>query len=327
MTSELIAGSSFTLSTSDLPPLQRLSRFQELFDRKVQLNFEVREDRPLDAKMTVEGFPGVRLATMLSGVDVRLERRRARLADNEDDVCLIVNTGKGLSIEQRRRQSSARVGDGVLLVYRESAVLDFQAMNYTAIRVPFAALSPFTRNIEASAAGCVQAGTPALRLLQAYLANLPVTANSDRQLNHLVANHIYDLMAMTIGATRDGAEQARQRGVRAARLHVIQQDLVREPELTIKEVAQRQGVSARYVQMLFEETGTTFTDFVLELRLGAALRMLGSPRFSNWSVTAIALEAGFGDLSYFNRRFKQRFARTPSDVRAEATRSGEGKKR
>ncbi|MES2548488.1 MAG: hypothetical protein V4630_02200 [Pseudomonadota bacterium] len=82
-------------------------------------------------------------------------------------------------------------------------------MNYAAIRVPFAALAPFTRDIEASAAGCVRGQTPALRLLQSYLANLPVTAAEPR-LNLLVANHVYDLMALVIGATRDGAEQARK---------------------------------------------------------------------------------------------------------------------
>jgi AraC-like DNA-binding protein len=304
---------------SDLSKLQRLSRFQETFDSKVQLNFEVRGNRPLDAEMTVQGFPGVRRATMSSGMDVRMERTRARLVDGEDDVCLIVNTGKGLSIRQRRRQTSAQGGDGVLLVYREAAVLDFQAMSYAAIRVPFAALAPFTRDIEAAAAGCVPGQTPALRLLQSYLANLPPVA-ADPRLALLAANHVYDLMALVIGATRDGAEQARQRGVKAARLEVIRGELLREPELTIQDVARRQGVSPRYVQMLFEETGTTFTDFVLELRLGRALRMLASPRYVDWSVTAIALEAGFGDLSYFNRRFKQRFARTPSDVRAEASR-------
>jgi AraC-like DNA-binding protein len=323
MAAEVIAGASFRLSTHDLSPVQGLSKFQEIFDSKVQLNFALRDDRPLDAVMTVQGFPGVRRATMASGVDVRLERPRAMLADGEDDVCLIVNTGKGLSIRQRRQQSTARPGDGVLLVYREAAVLDFQAMNYAAIRVPFAALAPFTRHIEAVAGGCVQGQTPALQLLQAYLANLPASP-ADPQLNLLVANHVYDLMALVIGATRDGAEQARQRGVRAARLEVIRGDLRREPDLTIREVALRQGVSPRYVQMLFEETGTTFTDFVLELRLGAALRMLASPRYANWSVTAIALEAGFGDLSYFNRRFRQRFAGTPSDIRAAASRAAKG---
>jgi AraC-like DNA-binding protein len=322
MTAELIAGASFSLSTGELPPVQRLSRFQEIFDRKVQLNFELREDRPLDAVMTVQGFPGVRRATMSSGVDVRLERPRTMLSDGEDDVCLIVNRGKALSIRQRRRQSVAGVGDGVLLVYREPAVLDFQAMEYTAIRVPFAALAPFTRDIGAAAAGRAAGHTPALRLLQAYLDNLP-PPSADPQLNRLVANHVYDLMALVIGATRDGAEQARQRGVRAARLQVIRQDLLRDPDLTIRDVAIRQGVSPRYVQMLFEEAGTTFTDAVLELRLGAALRMLSSPRFSDWSVTSIAFEAGFGDLSYFNRRFKQKFARTPSDIRAEASRLSE----
>ncbi|MDX2219230.1 MAG: helix-turn-helix transcriptional regulator, partial [Burkholderiales bacterium] len=159
--------------------------------------------------------------------------------------------------------------------------------------------------------------TPALRLLQAYLDTLPA-ALPDPQLNRLVANHVYDLMALAIGATRDGAEEARRRGVRAARLDVIKADLRREPLLAIQDVALRQGVSPRYVQMLFEEAGTTFTEFVLDIRLAAALRMLGSPRYADWSVLAIALEAGFGDLSYFNRRFKRRFGQTPSDARAEA---------
>jgi AraC-like DNA-binding protein len=41
-----------------------------------------------------------------------------------------------------------------------------------------------------------------------------------------------------------------------------------------------------------------------------------SPRYATWSIVAIALEAGFGDLSHFNRPFKQRYLTTPSDLRA-----------
>jgi AraC-like DNA-binding protein len=33
------------------------------------------------------------------------------------------------------------------------------------------------------------------------------------------------------------------------------------------------------------------------------------------SITAIAFDAGFGDLSYFNRTFRRRYGATPSDIR------------
>ena len=69
--------------------------------------------------------------------------------------------------------------------------------------------------------------------------------------------------------------------------------------------------------MLFEESGTTFSVFVLQLRLDAARSMLTSPRYESWSITQIALEAGFTDLSHFNRRFKQRFLMTPTDMRKQ----------
>ena len=99
------------------------------------------------------------------------------------------------------------------------------------------------------------------------------------------------------------------------RLEAIKAELVRDPGISLDRLAAQQGVSPRYVQMLFEEAGTTFSEFALERRLDLARGMLTSPRYATWSVTSIALEAGFGDVSYFNRRFKRRFLMTPTDVR------------
>ena len=48
--------------------------------------------------------------------------------------------------------------------------------------------------------------------------------------------------------------------------------------------------------------------------------VLRDPRFAERTITAIAYEAGFGDLSYFNRAFRRRYGETPSDVRAAAVR-------
>jgi AraC-like DNA-binding protein len=48
--------------------------------------------------------------------------------------------------------------------------------------------------------------------------------------------------------------------------------------------------------------------------------MLVDLRFGDRSISAVAYEAGFGDLSYFNRTFRRRYGATPSDVRHGATR-------
>jgi len=126
---------------------------------------------------------------------------------------------------------------------------------------------------------------------------------------------VYDLMALAIGATGECREIARGRGGRAARLEAIKADLTRDASLSIDEIARRQGVTPRYVQILLEEQGTTFGEFVTERRLDVARSMLRSPRYAGWSIAGIAFEAGFRDLSHFNRRFRRRFGVTPSEFR------------
>src|SRR5262249_16798361 len=90
------------------------------------------------------------------------------------------------------------------------------------------------------------------------------------------------------------------------------------PELSVESVAMRQRVSPRYVQMLFEQEGTTFSQYVIGERLVCAYRMLTNPLFADRSITSVAFDAGFGDLSYFSRAFRRCYGATPSEVRVEA---------
>ncbi len=98
--------------------------------------------------------------------------------------------------------------------------------------------------------------------------------------------------ALTLGATRDAAEIAEGRGVRAARLRAIKEDIVnglRDGEVSVDAIAAKHRVSPRYLQLLFEEDGTTFTDFVLAQRLARAHRMLSDPRYAKQRIAALAL--------------------------------------
>ena len=66
----------------------------------------------------------------------------------------------------------------------------------------------------------------------------------------------------------------------------------------------------------------TFTRFALEQRLDHACRRLRNPQFSARSISSIAYDVGFGDLSYFNRVFRRRYGATPSDIRQLAQLNG-----
>src|SRR4029077_20613264 len=127
-----------------------------------------------------------------------------------------------------------------------------------------------------------------------------------------------DLVAVTLGATRDAAALAEGRGIRAARLRAIKADIeanLAHGELSPGVVGKRQKVSDSYIRKLLEREGTSFTQYVLARRLGRARRMLTDPRWAGRSIASIAFDVGFGDLAYFNRMFKRLYGATPSDIR------------
>jgi AraC-like DNA-binding protein len=46
--------------------------------------------------------------------------------------------------------------------------------------------------------------------------------------------------------------------------------------------------------------------------------LLSDPRCAGRKISAVAFDAGFSDLSYFNRTFRRRYGASPSELRAAA---------
>jgi AraC family transcriptional regulator, positive regulator of tynA and feaB len=87
-----------------------------------------------------------------------------------------------------------------------------------------------------------------------------------------------------------------------------------DPAFCSSAIAEGLGISARYLQRVFAEVGTTPSRFLIARRLDAAaalLRRLDNP----CSITDVALECGFSDLSYFSREFRRRFGVSASAYR------------
>jgi AraC-like DNA-binding protein len=157
--------------------------------------------------------------------------------------------------------------------------------------------------------------------LSGYLGLLEENhALADPQTAPLIVTQIHNLVAAAIGASRDTMELAKRRGVREARLASVRADILTnlsEVGLSPKAVAGRLGVSDRYVHLLFEETGQTFSRFVEEERLRRAFALLTDPTRAGVRIGEIALQVGFSEHATFDRAFRRHFGDTPRNVRRE----------
>lgn len=84
--------------------------------------------------------------------------------------------------------------------------------------------------------------------------------------------------------------------------------------ITVNDVAEHIGYTTNYFNFKFKEAmGAPFGEYLRSLRLTYSENLL---RSSEMSVTEIALESGFGNLSYYSRAFKERFGISPKEYRA-----------
>jgi AraC-like DNA-binding protein len=259
---------------------------------------------------------------------VRVERTRALTADGNDNYLLSWLHSPGNTVVCRGNELAPREGEGTLLSMADPfacATVSGIARGVT-MSVPRKVLSAMAPGLEDSLGRAPVPDSEALRLLRGYVGLLDQHQPAPPELRRLVVTHVHDLVALALGASRDAAEIANGRGLRAARLHAFKADIrasLGRQDLSLTAIAARHGVSPRYVQAVFESDGTTFSHFLIGERLARVHRMLCDPLQTTRSITAIAYAAGFNDLSYFNRSFRRRYGATPSDVRAAAQRERE----
>ncbi|MDO0916634.1 helix-turn-helix domain-containing protein [Streptomyces sp. DT2A-34] len=97
-----------------------------------------------------------------------------------------------------------------------------------------------------------------------------------------------------------------------------------DPGLDAAQVADVLGISVRHLGRIFESTGRSPMRHIVERRLVAAHRELTVPGGRQTTIADLAYRWGFSSQAHFARLFRARFGMTPSEARAEATRSASG---
>lgn len=308
----------FSFSTEDFPAPKRLDAFREIYGSTI-----IKHD------VEVDDYHAFRFAgEFVAGLDFGIARfaitpcrapRGARHIDGDDVVLSIALSGTRL-VRQRGREAVMCDGEAIMTSCADTGTLTIGSpCHVVSVRFSQAALRSRLADFDAALVRTVPRTSPGLALLVRYVELIDADdALVGPRLHHAVRDHLYDLAAVALGATRETQQVAAHGGVRAAHRMAILSEVdqrTADPTLSAVEIAAKLGLTPRYVHMLLEETGRTFTEHLLHRRLMRAAALLHDPLWAERRIIDIASEAGFGDLSYFNRSFRRHFGATPSEIR------------
>jgi AraC-like DNA-binding protein len=317
----------FTLATDDLPAhLDDRARLDEWRDRFVAYSCELDvspvADRRLFIRCELARFQEIGAIRFEGTVD-RFERPpRYAAIDGSDDLILCLNQGGSVtSFTQLGRDATIRPGGVMLATNTLGGRMRSPANNlWSSLFIPRQRLGALIANVDDLLIKPLDAEFAPVRFLGRYLDLLfaPDDFGDEPALLAHIDATITDLIALAFGAGRDATELARMRGLRVARAHEILRRIgagFSRPSFGPAEVARAMGLSSRYVNELMQETGVSFAERVMELRLQKARGLLAAPPRTVMRVSDIAYACGFNEVSYFNRCFRRRFSASPTQMR------------
>jgi len=312
---------------AELDDRARFSLFRDLFDDCYTGSLELSrsDDQPFSMRFEFAKFGAVGISRHIGTINRIARSRRAAGNDGNDDFILAFNLGKDpWSIRTTGRSATIVPGAAALTTMAEEGEHSGGAddSRWSCLAVPRQMLLGPVGDAEDLMAIPLDTQKANVVHLRRYLDMLaePNGFAGDAALSEHIGTTVLDLVTLCLGAHRDTMQIARERGLRAARLREVLAEIrsgFAQPAFSAANAARKLSLSPRYIQDLLSETGESFTERVLELRLQKARRMLGDPRYDHIRVGEIASMCGFHEIPYFNRCFRRRFDATPTECRAD----------
>lgn len=117
------------------------------------------------------------------------------------------------------------------------------------------------------------------------------------------------------GAANGEASDATAPTSHLQRLCQTIETLLPDPELSLRRVADEEGVSPRYVQKLFASANETFSHYLRLRRLERCRIDLASPQHARLSISEICFRWGFNGSAHFSRAFREQYGQSPREFR------------
>lgn len=184
------------------------------------------------------------------------------------------------------------------------------------IRIPQSVLNPRLLNLQILPAGTLTGKAAVNRIFSGFLRSIV------DDLEELTDDHIRPieiaLSEFVISSLAECSANSCFDVAGASNFHRICQAIetqLGDGDLTLKDIADQQHVSARYIQKLFQQAGTSFSQYLRQRRLEHCRTDLASLSHRNLSISEICFRWGFNDAAHFSRSFRSDYGMSPRGYR------------
>ncbi len=303
--------------TETLPPQSRWEAWREALD-KTHLRWSA-EPRTSSARFAAsvtwrESEDGLSFITCRCQPCAGSRRRREIRSTEQPSLGLLLIVEGEEAVRQDEFSRLLRPGD--LFLWDSDRPLDFEVrapLSKITLMIPKAQAGALLRHGSARAPLHLGAAQPEASLLAGYMRGLGQTITQQVPTSWQTSQRlVLELLCAAATAEADGGRVNRAEALRMAVVADIRRH-ARDPALSPGWLAARQGVSTRYLHMLFEAEPESLSALIRNTRLeGAGRELIAAP---GRGVTEIAYDWGFSSPAHFSRCFKARFGHPPREWR------------
>ena len=306
------------MSTDDFAPQERAPLWCEwVWKHFGGLRSDLYGDTDFDGHLS-SGRAGDLILTRLEANRHRVVRTMDMVRASDEGYLKIVAPLRGRAgVEQSGRQ--AWVGPGAWTIYDTTAdylIANPERVEHLIVMVPKAQLAGQGLRLDTLMARPVGGATGiarvALTTMRSTFEELPnMSADAARGAGELVTQlvrlSLIELAGQHTPLTQREALKDRIR-------HHVALNL-RDPDLSVDQIATALNCSKRHLYNAFADEPHTLASYIQHLRLDACLRELQQVGPAARPITDIALHWGFNNLSHFSRVFRERTGQSPSEFR------------
>ena len=304
-------------TTDDYQPKQRYAAWREAIC-DVYVHVDVRATRPDEYRGFIrEAKFGKVVLTDILLSEQRIQRSSRHIARLDKDCYYLQLIYSGnIDVIQRDATHRSNAARGALFCATEEYELrckgDVRSFYLEIPRAEFAERFPKER-IPVSAPINTTRGLG--RIATEFCATLAAEGSKlDENAHAHLGEQLMDMLALTL-LSSEGDLPAAEGSVRQARLRAVQRWIeahISDPDLSLEKIAAANGISLRYLHLLFRQSKMSASEWIWNRRLELCYDRIA--KGDGQSITAIAFEHGFNSSAHFSTLFRRKYGVPPRDI-------------